>query len=371
MNKTYKFKLDTPCLVIDKAKLLHNLTSMQNEVDNHGKKLRPHVKTHKCSHLAQLQINHGAIGICAAKVGEAEVLIKRGVPRVLITSPIVTEQKIQRLIYCLQQDPNLQVVTDSVLNAQALNDAAKCAEQCLQVLVDIDPGVARTGVSFDKALDLGKFIQHLPNLSLRGVQCYAGNLQHIRSYSVRKEKTTQALLRAASVLKQFKLAGLPCEVLTGSGTGTYTIDIEIPEVTEVQPGSYTVMDMEYRLIESKKNPKSFDQFQPAMTLLTTVISDNHDTHVTVDAGTKALYFDPNTKPFIISHPGLHYDWGGFGDEHGKVTADPGVPLPRVGTVLELIVPHCDPTINLFDQFYITDNNILIDVWNIDMRGQSK
>ena len=108
-----------------------------------------------------------------------------------------------------------------------------------------------------------------------------------------------------------------------------------------------------------------------MTLLTTVISSNRQEHVTVDAGTKALYFDLVNKPKIISHPHLNYEWGGFGDEHGKITAQNNAPLPVNKEVLELIVPHCDPTINLFDKFYITSNDIVIDVWDIDARGASQ
>jgi D-serine deaminase-like pyridoxal phosphate-dependent protein len=123
------------------------------------------------------------------------------------------------------------------------------------------------------------------------------------------------------------------------------------------------MDQEYSDIEYKES-----KFLPAMTMLTTVISANHDTHVTVDAGTKALY-KVATKPYIISHPGLAYDWDYFGDEHGKVfPTNVHNLLPKLGEQVELLVAHCDPTINLFDHFYITENDIVIDRWDIDLRG---
>lgn len=112
------------------------------------------------------------------------------------------------------------------------------------------------------------------------------------------------------------------------------------------------MDVEYGIIGSKTDSSSFTTFKPAMTLLTTVISSNRKEHVTVDSGTKSIYFDTQNKPKIINHKGLHYDWGGFGDEHGKITAEKNCKLPKSGEVLELIVPHCDPTINLYDKFYI-------------------
>lgn len=203
-----------------------------------------------------------------------------------------------------------------------------------------------------------------------GIQCYAGNLQHIHSFSERRSKSLHIMEMASDLVKSFRGIGLNCSILTGSGTGTYDIDVEATEVTEIQPGSYTVMDVQYASIGSMNNEREFNAFKPAMTLLTTVISNNRTEHVTVDAGTKSIYVD-NHKPEIISHQGLQYDWGGFGDEHGKVSALNGSQLPGYGEVLELVVPHCDPTINLFDQFYIVENDVVVDVWDIDLRGKSQ
>jgi D-serine deaminase-like pyridoxal phosphate-dependent protein len=364
-----KFELDTPCLVIDKKALMHNIKHMQRQVSQASKALRPHIKTHKCSTLAKLQVEHGALGVAAAKVSEALVLAEQGLKHTLITSPVVTEAKIENLITCQKQDAGLMVVCDSMDNASHLNQAMQDTGLVLHVLVDLDPGVARTGVSAEQALILGTHIHHAcSHLNLLGIQCYAGNLQHVHDFDAREQASSSVMEKASAVRRAFLEQNLPCEILTGSGTGTYDIDLAFPDVTEVQPGSYTVMDMEYRNIASRDNPKAFDVFKPAMTMLVTVISANHDTHVTVDAGTKSLYFDPVTKPWVISHPGLHYDWGGFGDEHGKITADKGVVLPKVGEVLELIVPHCDPTINLHEQLIITEDNHVEDVWKIDMRG---
>ena len=86
---------------------------------------------------------------------------------------------------------------------------------------------------------------------------------------------------------------------------------------------------------------------------------------------KGIYVHATYKPKIINYNGLHYDWNGFGDEHGKITADAGITLPANGEVLELIVPHCDPTINLYDYFFIIENDKVIDVWDIDLRGKAQ
>lgn len=366
-----KNELDTPCLVIDNHALKSNLDTMRQHAVTNNINLRPHCKTHKCSKLAQLQLNYGAIGISAAKIAEAEVLINKGVSGVLVTSPVVTSYKIARLISCLKQAPEIIVVADNEQNINDLNQAAASIQTRLNVLVDLDSGIGRTGVAFEKAVDFARKIHALPWLNLAGIQCYAGNLQHVHSYDVRRNQSLKVMQAASELVNEFRNQGLPCSILTGTGTGTYDIDVAATEVTEIQPGSYTVMDVEYSIIGSKTNKKSFTAFKPAMTLLTSVISSNRSEHVTVDAGTKSIYVDAINKPEIISHPGLIYEWGGFGDEHGKITASAKNRLPENGAVLELIVPHCDPTINLFDKFFITEHDRVIDVWEIDLRGKSQ
>ncbi|WP_019218257.1 alanine racemase [Legionella tunisiensis] len=263
------------------------------------------------------------------------------------------------------------LVVDNEENIAELATAAASINQKMNVLLDLDPGIGRTGIKPELALPLATTIVNSKWLNFLGVQCYAGNLQHIFSYRERQEHSLKTMQQASEIVQRLKKAGLPCSILTGTGTGTYDIDSAAAEITEIQPGSYAVMDVDYARIGSKENPHQFTTFQHAMTLLTTVISANRQEHVTVDAGTKALYFDPVNKPKIISHSHLNYDWGGFGDEHGKITAQNNVPLPVNKEILELIVPHCDPTINLFDKFYITRNDTVIDVWDIDARGAAQ
>ncbi|WP_133130207.1 DSD1 family PLP-dependent enzyme [Legionella yabuuchiae] len=371
LHKMKKNNLDTPCLVIDKNALEFNLNVMRQHSLNTQVNIRPHVKTHKCSTLAKLQIEYGAIGISAAKVSEAEVLINKGISNILITSPVVTKNKIARLIECIKKAPETIVVVDNERNLADLNEAGKLIQSRINILIDLDSGIGRTGIKPEYALHFAVKVGEFKWLNLMGIQCYAGNLQHITSYEERKNRSLQIMEIASNVVKQFKKSGLSCSILTGTGTGTYDIDIQASEVTEIQPGSYTVMDVEYSIIGSKNNPTSFTTFKPAMTLLTTVISSNRNEHVTVDSGTKSIYFDSQNRPKIISQEGLHYDWGGFGDEHGKVTADKNCELPKNGDVLELIVPHCDPTINLYDKFYIENNGVIEDIWEIDLRGKSQ
>jgi D-serine deaminase-like pyridoxal phosphate-dependent protein len=290
---------------------------------------------------------------------------------VLITSPVVTDYKIAKLMDSLSLDPNLMVVVDNATNARHLNDAAKQRNLRLNVLVDLDPGMGRTGVNFQAGLTMGQWVQNLPALRLRGVQCYAGHVQHIASFVERSRLSQEWMKKAAEVFRQFQKAGLPAEIFTGTGTGTFEIDCLIPELTDMQVGSYTLMDAEYIHIGSSRHPSRLVQFSPALTLLTTTVSANHNNNfVTVDAGLKALYHHGGT-PFVLnpSIAGLQYEWRG--DEHGQITlANPSRKF-EIGEIFEMVVSHVDPTVNLYDFFYCTRKGVVTDVWTIDMRGKSQ
>ncbi len=364
-----KSELLTPALVIDRKLLQQNLLTMQAFAKAAKKNLRPHVKTHKCSKLAKLQLQTGSIGISCAKVSEALALIENNVRHILITSPVTHPTKIALLIKCLEDDPDLIVVVDNLENADDLNAFAKQQDHRLNILIDLDPDLGRTGIKLSETINFAKKLQTFPYLNLRGIQCYCGNLQHIPSFEQRREKTLHTMRKAATVFNELKQAGFALDIFTGGGTGTYDIDSEIPEMTEIQPGSYTVMDADYFRLQSKHD-QHFTAFKPAMTLLANVISHNHVDHVTIDAGLKALYYDA-TPPLVINpaSQGLIYEWG-YGDEHGKLLNPQHAPLP-LNSMIELMVAHCDPTINLFDHFFVTHDNVVIDVWPIDLRGKSQ
>ncbi|MEX1328362.1 MAG: DSD1 family PLP-dependent enzyme [Desulfobacterales bacterium] len=369
-TRDYKYELDTPCLTIDIDILEKNIAIMQAAADAAGKNLRPHAKTHKCSQLAKKQLEAGAIGVCAAKVSEAEVLADAGVQGILITGPVVTAQKIERLATILKKDSTIRVVVDHPENVHRLDDAMRGRRLSLDVLLDTDVGLGRTGVLPESALELRDHITHASSLRLKGVQAYAGFVQHIPSYPERKKASLECMQRAAALFRNLKEKERTCTIFSGAGTGTYDIDIQIPELTELQVGSYAVMDAEYLNIGVKDNPARFVDFQPALTLLTTVVSVNHPEFVTVDAGLKSLYRHGGS-PFVTT-PGftdLRYEW--FGDEYGKLICKDGGDLPPLGTVLELVTSHCDPTINLFDCFYITRGKKVVDRWPIDLRGKSQ
>ena len=373
MNQTIgkdKLELDTPCLVLDIEILEKNLARMQEVARRAGKNLRPHAKTHKCSIIAQKQIEAGAVGMSVAKISEAERLIEMGIRGILVTAPVVSPPKIERFLGCLQKDPSLMVVIDDLDNARSLDQSLKTRDLRAGVLIDIDVGLQRTGIAPGRAVEFASSLSGFTSLQLKGIQAYAGQVQHIIGHKERMEKSLQEMLPASEVFTRLKKALPGCRIFSGAGTGTHDIDTRIPELTELQTGSYAVMDAEYLAIGSAENPTRFDAFQPALTILTTVVSTNQKSFVTVDAGLKAIYRD-GANPIVLSpkKEDMTYDW--FGDEYGRICYEESAETPHLGSIIELIVSHCDPTINLFDRFYVTQNGKVVDVWEIDLRGRSQ
>jgi D-serine deaminase-like pyridoxal phosphate-dependent protein len=350
--------------------LERNIEKMQSAVERAGKRLRPHAKTHKCSELAKKQIEAGAIGVCTAKLSEAEVLVNKGIENVLITGPIVTRGKIEGLADLASKVSGLTAVVDNPGVVDSLDAALRTRRVSINVLLDIDVGLHRTGVKTSDAPALAEKIVSCRSLTLRGIQAYAGHVQHIKSYEDRKQVSHKCLQEAIRIFHKLKTSFPTCTIFSASGTGTSEIDLAVPEITELQVGSYVCMDTEYLEIESGEHEKGFKTFDPALRLLTTVISTNQEGFVTVDAGLKSLYKDGGIPKVIFpKNSGFEYDW--FGDEYGKITCTDNLKLPAVGDVLELVVSHCDPTVNLFDEFFLVREGKVTGVWKIDLRGRSQ
>ena len=355
-------QLPTPALVLDLERFNKALSRMAELAAKAGKKLRPHAKTHKSSAIAARQLKAGNCAcICAAKLGEAEVLLKKGIENVLLTSPVAAPCRIRRLAELKLAHPGLWITADNVENLRALNS---CGIK-FDVIADVNPRMGRTGVEFKDAPAFVKEILALPNLKFRGIQCYAGNLQHVASAAERGAATVAVMKEAAALVRDLRRDGIPCEVLTGTGTGTAAFDVEIPELTDIQVGSYCMMDSEYLAVEH-----GGPRYAAALKMISSVISANHPGNATIDAGTKAIYVTPGAPAQVVKNnlpcPGFSYDWD-FGDEHGHLRFPENVSL-FPGERVELIVSHCDPTVNLFDELFIVQKEKVVDTWKISLRG---
>jgi 3-hydroxy-D-aspartate aldolase len=362
-----RLALNTPVLVIDRDVLQRNIEKMAAFAKARGMALRPHAKTHKSVEIAKLQLAAGAVGVCCAKMGEAEALRAGGVQNILITSPVVTPQAIARAVALNGKISALRVVADNPDNVDALAAATSSAGQTLDVVVDIDPGIRRTGVpSADAALALAQRIAAAPSLRFAGVQYYCGVQQHIESYADRRAAIVERTEYLSSVIDTLKAAGLAPEVVTGGGTGTHHIDGELGVLTELQAGSYVFMDKQYN--DCDLDGQGRTPFETSLFVDAHVISANSSSMATIDAGFKALSTDGGLPVVMDGAPqGAMFVF--MGDEHGALIA-PDHPF-RIGDHISLAVPHCDPTVNLYETYHVVRDGTLIEMWPVSARGRSR
>ncbi|MDE0733539.1 MAG: alanine racemase [Gammaproteobacteria bacterium] len=364
-----KWELDTPSLCVDLDALESNIAKMQSTTSQNGIASRPHAKTHKCPTIAHMQLDSGSVGICTAKISEAEAMYQHGINEILMTTTNVTTTKIRRAMTLRQSCQEFIQATDSPSNARLLSEAAQAMGIVADVVVDVDPGGHRTGITAGiPALELAQLIDQLPGLRLRGLLCYDGGSQHVKGFEKRKNQTLERLVAATNTYEQFQASGLTTEIFSGGGTGTYNIDHQTRGLTDIQVGSYVFMDAQYLGIGGEDNIEHFTDFEPALTILTTVLNDQYAGRCTTDAGAKACTIN---RPWAIikGESGISYSSGS--DEFGTVRYEENASRTyKVAEKIELIVSHCDPVVNLYDHMYAIRNNQVEAIWPIAARGMS-
>jgi 3-hydroxy-D-aspartate aldolase len=364
-----KWELDTPALCVDLDKMEQNVAAMQAALKKYGLPSRPHAKTHKCAAIAKYQLATGSIGICCAKLSEAEAFVAHGVDKILMTTSNPSTNKIRRAMTLCKSHRNFIQAVDEEQNARDLSAAATEAGVVADVVIDVAVGT-RSGIpAGDGALKLGQLVDTLPNLKLRGILSYDGGVQHANGFQNRKERALKAIGPNLETFEQMKKAGLNMEIFSGGGTGTYNIMHLVPGVTDVQVGSYLFMDMQYLAIGSESGDPVFTDFAPSLTVLTTVLNNRFPGRLTTDGGAKALTLNtPNAG--VIGEPGMDYSAGS--DEFGAIRfSTPPTKDYKIGDKLEVIVPHCDPVVNEYDQIYGTRKDRVEVVWDITARGKSQ
>ena len=371
IGRAARDRLATPALVIDRDALDRNLARMAEFARAHRAALRPHAKTHKSADLARRQIAAGAIGVCCAKLGEAEALADGGIANILITSPVVSPPAIRRLAALHARVDGLVTVVDHPDNAAALARAVGASPgRPLGVLVDIDPGIHRTGVaSPEAALALVQQVRALDGLAYRGVQMYCGVQQHIASFAAREAAIRERMAYLSSILALLAEHGARPEIATGAGTGTHRIDGAIGILTEWQVGSYVFMDRQYAECELAGDGGAAP-FEYALFVEASVVSCNAPGMATIDAGFKALATDGGPPVIVAGAPaGATYRF--MGDEHGAILDPAGTHVWRLGDRVRLAVPHCDPTVNLYDSYHVLAGDTLEAIWPVSARGRSR
>ncbi len=375
-------ELDTPCLVVSQLQLQSNIEALQAFVSAHGLKLRPHAKSHKCPELAKLQIAAGAVGICCQKVSEAEAFAASGIGEILIANEVVGAAKLTRLVQlhkrCESLKGQLVVCVDSLKAAEEMNQALEQAATSsdlppLSIYLEINVGQNRCGMEAgEPAAKLAQRIAAtMPRLRLVGLQAYHGTAQHLRSIQERKAVVNQVCEKVNQTLLAFDSLGVGRpEVISGGGSGSVGLDARTNVFTEVQAGSYVFMDVDY--MRNEWDASVQPAFAKSLFVLTSVMSQPTSHRAVVDAGLKALSVDSGL-PELQNAPGMVY--AKANDEHGlielKAAADGGLPEPEalLGQKLWLIPGHCDPTVNLYDELVVIDDDQVVDTWPILARGR--
>jgi 3-hydroxy-D-aspartate aldolase len=357
----------TPYLALDVAALKYNIAAMADFAQSHGMRLRPHAKTHKSLDITKLQRTAGADGICCAKLGEAEVFAAGGITGILITTPVVGTGPISRLMQLAKESADLKIVVDCVGNVQAIGTQAARHGVKLGVMLDVDPGLHRSGVAdAAQALQVAAAVASFPELQLAGVQFYCALEQHIQNYQERYQAVEQRLVWLRAILQALRVAGHAVPLVSGGGTGTHAIDAELGVLNELQAGSYVVMDDQYENCVLRANGEK--PFRTALSVETRVVSANAAGLATVDAGIKAFATE-GAPPCVLEHPYEAATYIFRGDEHGHIVLPPGSNGLAVGAMVRLSIPHCDPTINLYDVFHVMDEGQLVELWPVSARGK--
>ncbi|MBI1846443.1 MAG: DSD1 family PLP-dependent enzyme [Candidatus Rokubacteria bacterium] len=359
--------VSTPALLLDLDRFERNLARMAAHVRAAGKQIRPHAKTHRCPEIARRQIAAGALGVACAKLGEAEVMAGAGVRGLLITTEVVPPGSVRRLMTLIAGAPDTMVVVDNAENVRALAAAAAEHGVVVNALVDVHVGARRTGVEPGAAaLALARLVAGARALRLGGLQGYAGQCAHVMGWKERRAASLAAMTPLMETRALLEREGLPVEIVAGGSTGTYDIDVELGGLTELQAGSYCVMDVDYRRIGGRGGEMLTD-FEMALTVVATVVSVAPD-RAMVDAGLKAFSTDKPFPPEAVERPGIEY--GFAGDEHGRLTPRDPDRAPRLGERIEFFPPHCDPTFNLYDRVHVVRGSRVEAVWDIAARGRS-
>jgi D-serine deaminase-like pyridoxal phosphate-dependent protein len=365
-------ELTTPALVLDLEAFEQNIRAHQHQINLHGLRARPHAKSHKCAEIARRQIAAGAVGVCTASLHEAEAMVGQGINNILITSPVVGAGKLDRLMQLLERGAGVPgagvaVVVDDQEHVASMAAAAHRSGHVLDVLIDVDLGMGRTGVSnIESALQLVNVVCDAKGVSYRGLQAYSGRVQHIEEFAERDHVYTGQLRFLSALIAALDKRGLKPATVSGGGTGTLALDCREGILTEHQAGSYIFMDVEYGAVTLHASDAD-PAFATSLFLHSTVISKNVPGQVTTDAGLKSFATD-GPLPRVSAGAPVGTTYSFFGDEHGCLTFPTLTDSLPLGSIVAFVTPHCDPTINLHDYLHVVRHDTIVDIWQIVGRG---
>jgi D-serine deaminase-like pyridoxal phosphate-dependent protein len=350
--------IDTPALVIDLDKMEANIARMAQFFSGVEASLRPHTKTHKTPALAHKQIEAGAQGITCAKLGEAEVMAAAGIRDILVANQIIGRTKISRLV-ALARHADIIVAVDDVVNVRDISDAAQKSGSTVGMLIEVDVGMKRCGVPpGEPALELARVIERCPGVVFRGIMGYEGHIIGEPDDAVRYAECRNSMTMLTETADHIRQGGIPVDLVSGGGTGTYRVTGTFPGITEVQAGSYILMDATYH--------KRIPEFECAITVYASIVSRPGDELAIADAGLKAMTNEFGS-PVIRDIAGATLMRQS--EEHVKIQLEGASVALRPGDKIHILPSHVCTTINLHDRMYGVRDGRLETVWTVAARGK--
>lgn len=381
-SSSHLSKLETPRVIVDKKVLHRNIIEMQRKADKHKLKLRPHIKTHKCAEIAQLQIKSGANGLTCAKTDEAITFLHHGFKDMLVAAPIADERKLERLLKEFKEHgADLKLVFDHPIGLEIIENVAKKFNVKQKVYLEVNVGLNRCGVNLKDSEMIGNMIARLKkseNLEFLGLLSHAGN-----SYSCKsKNEVIQVADKEIEILHQMKKKIYPRinfpEISIGS-TPTCLVSENYDEITEIRPGNYVFLDL------TCLRMGIIEPTDISLSVISTVVSVNKEYSI-CDAGSKILSSDKGAHgtsiddsygrayPILSFFRGHEYRIPKLSEEQGWIQNEKGEDTDHTklyfGSKLRIIPNHSCPVINLVDKVYLTELDILFDEWNVIARGKT-
>lgn len=360
--------LETPCLIIDLEKTKKNINDMQVSCNQSGVKLRPHIKTHKMKKFAKMQMDYGAIGICCAKLSEAEVMAEAGIEDIFVAYPTVGKPRLEKAVKLNKKIKRLILGVDSFVQAQALSNTAVQNDMQFEIRLEVDTGANRCGVNIDEIIEVAKSIHQLENLKLTGIYTF-------KSLVYKGSSTQDATLAAeeeaklmVEIKKQLENIGIgPLEVSAGSTpTGLHLLKYE--GIDEIRPGTYIFKD------EMLVAEKVFNENEISACVCATIVSIKKDGTLIVDGGSKAFCTDIPLKTNPYFYPGYaicedrNYELARVNEEHGYLYNVGDSSNYSVGDKLLFYPIHICTTLNLYNEVYIYDGESF-EKNTVDARGK--
>jgi D-serine deaminase-like pyridoxal phosphate-dependent protein len=349
-------ELASPALVVDLARFEANVAAADQWFSGTGKLIRPHVKTHRTPALALRQLTSAAAGLTCATVGEAEIMVQAGAGDILIANEVVDRGKLGR-IATLAHQAQVCVAADSPEAVTALADAARSAGSTVAVLVDVDVGLGRCGVAGPEAATaLGAMVERTTGLRLAGLMGYEGRRRP--GDPGRAAVIERAYASLAEVKESFERSGLPAGIVSAAGTSTLREALADPVITEIQAGTYALMESN---IDGLGLP-----FQPALCIVATVISRTADRAV-LDVGRKSVAGDYGPPRPLVREAEV----AAFNEEHTTLRYDLAAgPVPELGQRVVLRPEHVRLTFNLHDVVWLAYQDGSVERARVSARGRS-